>query len=190
MTKNEFNSLLNILSKLGIISENRNIKLINTGPFNIKYPVNNFSMTTEHLNNLVEKNPLYDKFNILNLILKDVLDKNETDYFALQEIYSVLAWAAFENNNKDHFLLNQKRIYANIMMQYDPIYAEENKDFIKTYIVVSPDNNPNCNKCSKLVGRNFEVKDFLDNLPIPVKGCTKVNGICIALGSILTALHF
>jgi hypothetical protein len=188
MTQNEIKGLIYKLSGLGIISDKRNIKVMNAGPFNIKYAVNNFELTSEDVISLVEENPESDKYELLTLILNDVIDENPADYFALMGIYYVLAWAAFENENPDHFLLTQKGINANLMMQYNPTLAEQNKDTVKTFVRVIPDNNSSCDRCKKLAGINYEVTDFLDNLPIPVKGCTKENGICIAGGTIMTAL--
>ncbi len=190
MTQNEIKSLIYKLSGLGVISDKRNIKQINAGPFQSKYAVNNFELSSDDVISLVKENPELDKYELLRLVLSDVIEKNRTDHFALMGIYYVLAWAAFENENPDHFLLTQKGINANLMMQYNPTLAEQNKDFVKTFVRVIPDNNSSCDKCKKLAGINYDVNDFLDDLPIPVKGCTKENGICIALGHIMTEMRY
>jgi len=181
MTKNDTNRIIKSLSDLGIVSDKRTLKPINTGSFRFKYPVNNFLITSDKIIEFVQDNPDLDTYKILRLVLDDVIDKNEADYFALMGIYNVLAWAAFENENKDHFRLNQKRIHAHFVYQYDADFAEKNKDITKTQVVIIPDNS-NCDMCRKLEGEKFEIMDFLGNMPIPVKGCTKSNGICIALG--------
>ena len=177
MNKSELYGLIKTLSDLGIVSDKRTIKPINTGPFRFKYPVDNFLITSDDINTLVKDNPNLNKYKVLRLILDDVIDKNKTDYFALMEIYSALAWAAFEYDNKDHFMLNKKRIHSHFMSQC----IEQKKDIKKVQVAIIPDNS-DCDKCKKLAAKKFEVDEFLTNMPIPVKGCTKINGICIALG--------
>jgi len=187
VNKNELQKLIKSLSDLGIISDRRNREQINTGFFRFKYPVNNFSMFTAEIIDVVTGNPSLDRYRILRLILNEVIDKNESDFFSLMKIYSTLAWAAFENGNEDHFMLNQKRIYCHFMLQYDANYAEQNKDLIKTLVHIIPDNS-NCGMCKILANNRYEVDAFLENIPIPASGCTKSNGICIALDSPISVL--
>lgn len=190
MDKYELASLNKALADLGILSDKRHLNHITVGPFAHKYPINNFQLTSEEVSNIINKTEALDSHQVLKMILADVIELNKTDYVALTSIYSVLAWAAFDNNNKDSFKFARKCVEANLRMQYESRRLNEYKDSIKMSVIIIPDNNYSCNKCKELTHRKYEVDDFLTNIPIPVEGCTKENGVCIALGSITSTITY
>lgn len=187
MDKHDFESAVLSLSKLGIISDQRNIKESKTGPFPFQYAINNVSFESKQLIELSNDNTGLSKYEFLKIILDNVIEKNRENHKALMEIYNVLAWAAFEEENNDYFTLNQSLIKEHFLWQNQSNTSEN--DLIKIMVKIIPDNS-GCQECQQLASKDYEVADFLSNMPIPSKNCQKINGICLALGQPISTLNF